>query len=120
MEHSRANASRHLEQEVSSLLLRSDSGVAERIDAVLRDCAAEALRLKVECLRADRNLALLLDSEPVPASAAARCRELSLRRKGLAAERKRIGELMGALRAHRDQIARSHSNGIRRSWSNGS
>jgi hypothetical protein len=106
-----AKASENLEQEVSSLLSRSDEGLVDRIDVVLVDCAAEALRLNVERLRADRSVDALLDSELAPGSEGERRRELSLRRKRLAAERKRIGELMGALRAHRDRIGRYGSNG---------
>jgi hypothetical protein len=111
MDHGGGKATTQLEQQVSSLLARSDPGAVERIDAALQDCAAEALRLSVERLRADHSLELLLDSEPAPASAVVSSRELYRRRKRLAAERERIGEMMGALQAHRDQIGRSRSNG---------
>jgi hypothetical protein len=104
MDGSRTTAHTDLEREVSNLLSRWDGGVVGRIDAVLADCAAEALRLNVAELRADRELDATLADEADLGSWSGRRRALFLERKRLASERSRIDVLMGSLRMHRDRL----------------
>jgi hypothetical protein len=104
MDGSRTTAHIDLEREVSNMLSRWDDGVVGQIDAVLADCAAEAMRLHVAELRADRELDATLASEADLGSWSGRRRALFLERKRLAGERTRIQSLMGSLRMHRDRL----------------
>ena len=104
MDGSRTTAHTDLEHEVSNLLSRWDGDVVERIDAVLADCAAEALRLNVAELRADRELDATLANEADLGSWSGRRRALFLERKRLTSERTQIQSLMGSLRMHRDRL----------------
>ena len=104
MDGSRTTAHTDLEREVSNLLSRWDGGVVGRIDAVLADCAAEAVRLNVAELRANRELDATLADEADLGSWGGRRRALFLERKRLGSERCRIEGLMGSLRMHRDRL----------------
>jgi hypothetical protein len=104
MDGSRTTAHSDLEREVTNLVSRWDGDVAGEIDAVLADCVAEALRLKLAELRADRELDATLANEADLGSWSGRRRALFLKRKRLASERTRIQSLMGSLRMHRDRL----------------
>jgi hypothetical protein len=110
MDGGRAKARERLEREVFGLLSRWDDGLVERIDLLLADCAAEALRISLERRRADRNLEALLSSTQASGFAAGLGTELFVRRRQLSIEWKRICELMRGLRAHRDRVVRSYSS----------
>jgi hypothetical protein len=104
MHGSRTTAHTDLEREVSNLLSRWDGDVVGQIDAVLADCAAEVLRLRVAELRAHRELDATLANEADLGSWSGPRRALFLERKRLAGERTRIQSLMGSLRMHRDRL----------------
>jgi hypothetical protein len=105
MNGSRREAHVQLEREISSLLSCWDPGMVERLDAVLADCAAEALRLSVECVRLDQSLDAALGSDAIFQTARERPRALYLERKQLSGQLCRLEGLMGSLRSHRDRIA---------------
>ena len=105
MDGSRAEACVALEREISSLLSRWEPQLIKRLDAALDDCAAEALRLSVECVRLDQGLDAALESKADSRAARERPRELYLQRKRLGGQLCRLESLMGSLRLHRDRIA---------------
>jgi hypothetical protein len=99
-----------LEHEVSDLLSRYDRDAVAILDDLIDDFAAEALRLRVRRLRAER----LLDTSFDPPDASGRLGEhrrwLLLERKRLLGQQSRLEALMGSLRMHRDRIASPRSS----------
>jgi hypothetical protein len=106
MEESRAIAHTDLEREVSELLLRWERAAIPRLDELLADCAAEAVRLSVAAIRADRELDATLTVEAASGSWSKQRRALFIERKRISAELCHIETLMGSLRLHRDRLAR--------------
>jgi hypothetical protein len=106
MHQGRQKAETELEQEVTRLLSRWDQATIERIDSLLTDCAAAALRLSVARLRIDRDLDEM--SRPRTRSARwgspARMRDLFAERRRLAVTRDRIEEMTRSLRRHRNRL----------------
>jgi hypothetical protein len=94
-----------LEREISSLLSCWDPNIVERLDAVLVDCAAEALRLRAECVRVEQRLDAALEVGVGLDPASQHPRDLNLRRKQLISHLCRLEGLMGSLRLHRDRVA---------------
>lgn len=93
-----------LERVVARLLAQWDREALELVDAALVDCAATAIRLRVESLQADRQLEGDLETEIPGAPLGTPSPELRRRRKRLKAERDRLDELLLSLRAHRDRL----------------
>jgi hypothetical protein len=94
-----------LEQEVTDLLARWDLEVIPQVDAALTDCAAEALRLRVEGLRTDRELEATIGHDAGCAPAGHRRRQLLIERMRITGARHRVDVMMGSLRLHRDLIS---------------
>jgi hypothetical protein len=99
-----------LEREVNDLLARYDREAVDPIDALIADCAAETVRLRVRRLRAEKVLDTSFEPPDANGKLGEHRRWLLLERKRLLAEQARLEAVMGSLRMHRDRIAAPRSS----------
>jgi len=93
-----------LKDEISKALSRPNPPALGELDRLLTDCAAEALRLHREMGRLEHEIdATLIAAPGSQPEVAAKAPGLLRRRRRLAAESRRLSELMEALRARRDR-----------------
>jgi hypothetical protein len=100
---------RRLSQRAATLLEPEAAPTLAELDELLTDCAAEALALRAEALRVNRQMAgQLLDAADDPARAA-EAQRLAMREERLSREWDEVARLLGELRGRRAAASASQA-----------